>query len=146
MTMVDYARAASDLKARINAKIKRRADLNAFFEALRASIRVQVEAANIELSAVKAPTIDLRQEGYEEPTIELALGNTICKIAQDRSVPSLTATIPGGSGEKTVTFVIQTEQSPVTAQRVSLAPALEEKLGPDAIAAAIVEELILGAS
>jgi hypothetical protein len=144
--MVDYAKAASDLKARINAKIKKRADLNAFFEALRASIRVQVEAANVELSAVKAPTIDLRQEGYEEPTIELALGNTIGKITQDRSVPSLTAAILGAGGEKTVTFVIQTEESPLTAQRVSLAPALEEKLGTDAIAATIVEELISGAS
>jgi hypothetical protein len=146
MTMVDYAKAASDLKARINAKIKKRADLNAFFEALRTSIRVQVEEADVELSAVKAPTIDLRQEGYEEPTIELALGSTICKITQDRSVPSVTATILSGSGEKTVTFVIQTDESPVTAQRVSLAPALEEKLGSDAIAATIVEELITGAS
>lgn len=144
--MVDYAKAAFDLKARINAKIKRRADLNTFFESLRSSVRVEVDKANVELSAVKAPTIDLRQEGYEEPTIELACGNTICKVSQDRTVPSVSAAVLSGSGEKTITFVILIEESPFTAQRVSLAPALEQKLGTDAIAATIVEELILGAS
>jgi hypothetical protein len=144
--MADYAKAASDLKARINAKIKKREDLNAFFEALRASMRTEVDKANVELSAVKAPTIDLRQEGFEEPTIELACANTVCRVSQDRTVPSVSAAVEGATGEKTVTFVILMDESPITAQRVSLAPALEEKLSTDAIAAVMVEELIQGAS
>lgn len=144
--MADYAKAAFDLKARISAKIKRKADLTAFFELVRASIGEEVEKANLELAANKAPEIYLREEGFEEPTIELKCGNTICKVSQDRSVPSISAKVAAESGETTVTFLILTDETPLTAQRVSLAPALEEKLGTDAIAATIVETLILGAS
>jgi hypothetical protein len=144
--MADYAKAAFDLKARINAKIKKKADLNAFFESVRTSMAKEVEKANIELSANKAPEIYLREEGYEEPTIELKCGNTVCKISQDRRAPSISAIVSGELGETTVTFIILTEETPFQAQRVSLAPAVEEKVGTDAIAATIVEALIQGAS
>jgi hypothetical protein len=144
--MADYAKAASDLKARINAKIKKKADLTAFFESVRVSMGQEVQKANVELAANKAPEIYLREEGFEEPTIELKCGNTVCKIAQDRRAPSITATVSGENGETTVTFIILTEESPLLAQRVSLAPAVEEKVGSDAIAATIVEALIQGAS
>jgi hypothetical protein len=143
--MADYAKAASELKARLNAKIKRKADLNAFFEAVRTNMRKEVDKANVELYANSAPKIDIRQESPEEPTIELACGNAICKISQDRSTPSIAAVITGEAGEKTVTFIILTEESPLTAQRVSLAPANEAKVEPSYIAATIVEELITGA-
>lgn len=143
--MANYAKAASDFKARLDAKVKRRTDLSSFFEALRSSIRKEVERANVELSANSAPNIDLRQEGHEEPTIELACGKAICKISQDRTVPSVAAIVTGEAGEKTLTFIILIEESPVTAQRVSLAPALEEKVRTSEIAATIVEELIMGA-
>jgi hypothetical protein len=144
--MADYAKAAADLKARIDAKIKKKADLTAFFESVRTSMGQEVEKANIELAANKAPEIYLREEGYEEPTIELKCGSTICKVSQDRRVPSISAVVSGESGETTVTFIILTEETPFRAQRVSLAPAVEEKVGSDAIAATIVETLILGAS
>jgi hypothetical protein len=143
--MADYAKAAFDLKARLNAKAKRKADLNAFFEAVRSNIRKEVEKANAELSVNGAPKIDIRQESPEEPTIELACGSAICKISQDRSAPSIAATIKGETGEKTVTFILLDEESSVTAQRVSLAPANEEKVGPIEIASTFVEELIVGA-
>lgn len=144
--MADYAKAASDLKARIDAKTKKKADLTAFFESVRASIAVEVEKANIELAANKLPEIYLREEGYEEPTIEIKCGSTVCKVSQDRTVPSISASILGEAGESSVTFLILTEETPLLAQRVSLAPAVEEKVGTDAIAATIVETLILGAS
>lgn len=144
--MVDYAKAAFDLKARINAKIKKKVDLTAFFESVRTSMGQEVEKANIELAANKAPEIHLREEGYEEPTIELKCGSTICKVSQDRKVPSISAIVSGESGENTVTFIILTEETPFRAQRVSLAPQVEEKVGTDGIAAAIIEALILGAS
>jgi hypothetical protein len=144
--MVDYAKAAFDLKARINAKIKKKADLTAFFESVRTSMGQEVEKANVELAANRIPEIYLREEGYEEPTIELKCGSTVCKVSQDRKVPSISASIFGEAGETTVTFIILTEETPFLAQRVSLAPAVEEKVGTDAIAATIVETLIQGAA
>jgi hypothetical protein len=149
--MVDYAKAASDLKARMNAKTKRREDLSAFFETLRVSVQGEVNKANVELSKNQAPDIAMREEGFEEPTIELRCGGAVCQIAQDRSVPSVSASILGTrplhpSAAKTVTFAILLDESPIAAQRVSLAPALEPKLDTEAIAATIVEELILEAS
>jgi len=149
--MVDYAKAASDLKARMNAKTKRREDLVAYFEALRVSVQGEVGKANLELTNNQAPNINMREEGVEEPTIELRCWNTVCQISQDRSVPSGSAAILGAnpldpSAAKTVTFAILLDESPIAAQRVSLAPALEEKLGTEAVAATIVEALILEAS
>lgn len=144
--MVDYAKAAFDLKARINARIKKKADLTAFFESVRTSMGQEVEKANIELAANKAPEMYLREEGYEEPTIELKCGSTICKVSQDRNVPSISAIVSGESGETSVTYLILVDETPLLAQRVSLAPAVEEKVGTDAIAATIVESLILGAA
>jgi hypothetical protein len=144
--MADYAKAASDLRARIDAKIKRKADLTAFFESVRSCIGQEVAKANVELAANKVPEIYLREEGYEEPTIELKCGSTVCKVSQDRKVPSISASILGEAGETTVTFIILTEETPFLAQRVSLAPALEEKAGTDRIAATIVETLIQGAA
>lgn len=144
--MVDYAKAAFDLKARINAKIKKKADLTAFFESVRISMGHEVEKANIELAANKAPEIYLREEGYEEPTIELKCGSSICNVSQDRRTPSISAVVSGESGETSVTFLILTDVTPFVAQRVSLAPAVEEKIGTDGIAATIVESLILGAA
>jgi hypothetical protein len=144
--MADYAKAAFDLKARVAAKSKRRADLTAFFESVRSSIGQEVAKAKVELAANGAPEIYLREEGLEEPTIELKCGTAVCKISQDRSVPSISASILGESGETSVTFLILTDETPLLAQRVSLAPAVEEKVGTDAIAATIVETLILGAA
>jgi hypothetical protein len=143
--MADYAKAASDLKARLDAKYKRIADLNDFFESVRSAITTEVASANAELSARKAPTIAIREEATGEPTIQLACMNALCKIAQNRDVPSISAVITGEAGETTLTFIIQIDQSPVTAQQVSLAPAAEPRLSPAEIAARFVEALIAGA-
>jgi hypothetical protein len=143
--MTDYAKAASDLKARLDAKFKRIADLNEFFESVRGSIATEVASANTELAEKCAPTIAIREEGVGEPTIQLACQNAICKISQNRDVPSISAVITGESGETTLTFVILVDQSPVVGQQVSLAPATEPKLSPSEIAAKFVEALIAGA-
>jgi hypothetical protein len=143
--MADYAKAAAGLKARVDAKTKRKNDLTAFFESVRSSIAKEVTKANVELSANGVPKIDLQQEGFEEPKIQLQCGYAICKIALDRNAPSIAAQIVGESGEKTVTFVILTEESPLSAQRASLAPAVEEKVVASHIAATFVEELIASA-
>ena len=58
--MVDYPKAAFDFKARLNAKVKRKADLDAFFEGVRVNIVKEVEKANAELVREGAPKIDLQ--------------------------------------------------------------------------------------
>ncbi len=143
--MADYAKAASELKSRLDAKTKKKNDLDTFFEGVKSNIIKEVGKANAELSAVKAPKIDIRQESPDEPTIELACGIAICKISQDRSAPSIGSVIHGESGEKTVTFLILTGETPVKAQRVSLSPSTEPQVEPPEVAATIVEELIAGA-
>ena len=140
--MADYEKAAADLRARLDAKTRRAGDLDAFFEEVKASIVVEVDKANVALAATRAPRIDLRRESVGEPTMELSCDRAICKISQDRNVPSIGAAIAGEAGNATITFILLIDESPVTAQRASLAPAVEAKLGPIEIAATIVEELI----
>jgi hypothetical protein len=143
--MTDYAKAASDLKARLDAKVKRRLDLTAFFEEVRVSLTKEVTQANVELIKAGAPKIDIQQASLGEPTIELVCDKASCHISQDRSAPSVGAVIVGESGEKTVTFLILVDESPLRARRLSLAPATEPKVDANELAATFVEELITGA-
>jgi hypothetical protein len=143
--MVDYSKAAFDLKARLNAKAKRRVDLDAFFEGVRVNIVKEVEKANVELLKEGAPTVDLQLASPFEHTIELACRNASCKISQDRSVPSIGAIIAGEAGEKTVTFLILVNESPVKARRINFSTDDTEKADPTDLAATFVEELIVGA-
>jgi hypothetical protein len=143
--MVDYPKAAFDFKARLNAKAKRKADLDAFFEGIRLSIGKEVDKANVELSREHAPKIDVQQASPHEYTIELVCRAAKCNISQDRSVPSIGAVISGEAGQKTVTFLILIDETPVRARRLSLTPETEPKIDPAELAATFVEELITGA-
>jgi len=51
----------------------------------------------------------------------------------------------GEAGEKTITFLILLEETPLKARRLSLAPENEEKVDAAGLAATFVEELITGA-
>jgi hypothetical protein len=53
--------------------------------------------------------------------------------------------VAGEAGEKTITFMILLEESPVKARRLSLTPETEAKVDPIELAASFVEELIIGA-
>jgi hypothetical protein len=143
--MTDYAKAASDLKARLDAKVKRRLDLTAFFEEVRSNLTKEVAQANAELIKAGAPKIDIQQASLGEPTIELVCDKASCHVSQDRGAPSVGAVITGESGEKTVTFLILVDESPLRARRLSLAPDTEPKVDANALAATFVEELITGA-
>src|ERR1700733_2550615 len=101
--MTDYAKAASDLKARLNAKVKRRLDLTAFFEEVRTALSKEAAKANLELDKLNAPKIEIQQASLGEPTVELMCGEASCNVSQDRSAPSVGAVIAGESGEKTIT-------------------------------------------
>ena len=141
--MTDYAKAAFDFKARLTAKTKRKADLDDFFEGVRVNIVKEVDKANIELAREGAPRVDLQQASPHEHTIELVCRGASCKISQDRSTPSIGAVVAGESGEKTITFIILFEESPVTARRLSLTPETEAKIDSAELAASFVEELII---
>ena len=143
--MTDYAKAAFDFKARLNAKTKKKADLDAFFEGVRVNIVKEVDKANIELVKASAPKIDLQQASPHEYTIEIVCRAATCKISQDRTKPSIGAVIAGEAGEKTITFIILFEESPIKARRLSLTPETEAKIDPSEVAASFVEELITGA-
>jgi hypothetical protein len=143
--MADYAKAAFEFKARLNAKAKKKVDLDAFFEGVRINIAKEVDKANSDLVREGAPTIDLQQASPYEHTIELICRGASCKISQDRSTPSIGAVVAGEAGEKTITFIILTEESPVKARRLSLTPETEAKVDPIDLAASFVEELITGA-
>jgi hypothetical protein len=143
--MADYAKAATDLKARLDAKTKRRTDLYAFFEALKVGLAREVKNANEALVQLGASTMAMQQASEGEPTIELICGNAHCTISQDWAVPAVGAVIIGEAGEKTVTFVIVITEEPVMAKRVSLTPDIEAKVSVDEVAATFVEELITGA-
>ena len=140
--MADYEKAAADLKARLDAADKRTRDLNDFFEALRAAVTKEVTKANAELAKLTLPPIMVQQEGLGEPTMRLACKHASTKITQDREVPSIIATLHGEEGDKPITFVVLPDETPITAQRVSLAPATEPKLSPVQMAEIIVEEFI----
>jgi hypothetical protein len=143
--MADYAKAASDLKARLDAKIKRRTDLYEFFEALKVDLAREVKTANEALVQAGASTVNMQQASEGEPTIELICGKATCTISQDWAVPSVGAVIVGEAGEKTVTFLIVVGEDQVTAKRVSLTPEIETKVSADDVASSFVEELIAGA-
>ena len=147
--MADYAKAASELKARVD-KI---ADLVAFFESVRSNLFTETEKANSALAYENAPLIEFKQGWPDGPAIELACGNATCTVSQDIHVASIAAVVQGQAGQTTVTFLILADEStptstpisPVVARRVSLTPDIEEKVGPAEIAAAFVEALIQGA-
>jgi hypothetical protein len=143
--MTDYAKAASELKARLDAKVKRKLDLTAFFEEVRAALTKEVAVANVELSKAGAPKVEIQPASLGEPTIELTCDKARCHVSQDRSAPSVGAAIIGESGEKTVTFLILIDESPLRARRLSLAPDTEPKIDANELAATFVEELITGA-
>jgi len=143
--MPDYAKAAAELKARLDAKTKRRLDLTAFFEEVRSSLTNEVAKANSELTRVGAAKIEIQQASLEEPTIALICGKASCNVSQDRSAPSIGAVVIGEAGEKTITFLILLEETPLKARRLSLAPENEEKVDAAGLAATFVEELITGA-
>src|SRR5580658_6709049 len=98
--MADYSKAASDLKARINAKVKRRLDLDAFFEELRTGLTKEVEKANAELTKAAAPKIEIQPASVGEPTIELRCNKATCNVSQNRTTPSIGAVVAGEAGEK----------------------------------------------
>ncbi len=143
--MTDYAKAASDLKARLNAKVKRRLDLTAFFEEVRVAISREVAKANLELAKENAPKLEIQQASLGEPTIELICDKARCNISQDRSTPSIGAVVTGEAGEKTITFLILLDETPLKVRRLSLTPQTEEKVDATGLAATFVEELITGA-
>jgi hypothetical protein len=129
----------------LNAKAKKKADLDAFFEGVRVNIVKEVEKANAELTREGAPKLDVQQASPHEYTIEIVCRTASCKISQDRSVPSIGAVVAGEAGEKTITFVILFDESPIKARKLSATPETEEKVDPSDLAATFVEELIIGA-
>jgi len=143
--MTNYSKAAIDLKARMDAKVKRRVDLSAFFEGLRTGLTKEVEKANVELIKEGAPKIEIQRASVGEPTIELRCGNATCNVSQDRSVPSIGAVVAGEAGEKTITYLILLEESPLNARRLGLTSEAGEKVDAVGLASAFVEELIAGA-
>jgi hypothetical protein len=143
--MTDYAKAALELKGRLDAKTKRRVDLYAFFESLKASLIKEVKLANVELAREGAPLVSLQPASEGEPTIEMTCGTSLCRISQDRAVPSVGAVITGESGSKTITFLIDLQELPLKSSRVSLTPEIEEKVEVSAVAAIFVEAVIMGA-
>lgn len=142
--MADYFKAASEFKARLTAKATKAAELDGFFESVRSGIHEEIANANAYLARENAPKIEFK-EGWPEGAIELVCATAIAKVTLDPDVPSIATVIAGEEAEKTVTFTLLHDQSPLKAQRVSLTPATEENVGPHEVAAAIVEELITGA-
>jgi hypothetical protein len=143
--MADYFKAASEFKARLNAKATKAANLDGFFEGVRSSLREEIANANAYLARENAPKIDFKEGRPAGVSIELACASATCKVFLDRDVPSIAAVITGEAGEKTVTFILVEEESPLKARRVSLTPETEEKVGPTEVASSMVEELITGA-
>jgi hypothetical protein len=143
--MADYFKAASEFKARLNAKATKAASLDAFFEGVRTGIREEVANANAYLARENAPKIEFKEGWPSGASIELACASATCKVSLDPDVPSIRGVVTGEEGEKTVTFILLDEESPLKAQRVSLTPETEEKVGPPEVASTLVEELITGA-
>ena len=143
--MADYFKAASELKARLTAKATKAAELDTFFESVRSGIHEEIANANAYLARENAPKIEFKEGWPKGATIELACATATGKVALDPDAPSITAVIAGEDAEKAVTFILLHDQTPLKAQRVSLTPATEEKVGPHEVAATIVEELITGA-
>ena len=148
--MTDYPQAAAELKARLDAKNKKIADYHDFWEDLRNNLLIEAEKANSALTYQDAPKIDSpKTETYEgapnERVTQFTLGTATSIIHLDQEKHSIAALIKGESGEKTVTYLIDEEQSPLTASRVSISPANEPKIAPAAIAESFIEALITGA-
>jgi len=143
--MADYFKAASEFKARLNAKATRAAELSAFFEGVRNGLREEIVNANAYLARENAPKVEFKEGWPEGATIELVCSTATCKVSMDSDAPSIQGLVSGETGEKTVTFTLLHDESPLKAQRVSLTPATEEKVGPTEVAATLVEELITGA-
>jgi hypothetical protein len=143
--MADYFKAASEFKARLNAKATRAAALSTFFEGVRTGLREEIANANAYLARENAPKVEFKEGWPNGDLIELACASATCKVSLDPEKPSIAGVVTGEEGEKTVTFILLDEESPLRAQRVSLTPATEEKVGPSDVAATLVEELITGA-
>jgi hypothetical protein len=143
--MADYSKAASELKARMDAKLKRRLDLNDFFEGLRTGLSKEVEKANVELIREGISKIEIQRASVGEPTIDLMCGKATCNISQNRSAPSIGAVITGEAGEKTITFLILLDESPLKARRLSVTAGVGEKVDTVGLASTFVEELIAAA-
>ena len=143
--MSDYAQAAAQLKARLDARAKKIADFDAFYESLRSHLFTESEIANSALTYENAPQIEFVEGWPEGEAMKLVLGGATCQISRDRQKPSIAADIHAESGPKTVTFLVLESESPMMAQRVSLTPAIESKIGPEGIAGVILVELITGA-
>ena len=144
--MADYATDATELKAKLDAKLKKARDYNTFFEDLRTSLHAEAEKANSALAFHDVPAIEFEQGWPDGSTILLALGTATSIIRLDRDKPTLAADVKSETGEKTVTFVINDQQAPFTASRVSLAPSNEPKMAPAAVAESFIHELITGAA
>jgi len=143
--MADYTKAASDLKVRLDAKAKRAANLDAFFEAVRVALSDEAEKANSALTYEGAPTIEFKEGWSTGDIIVITCATATATVTQDREAPNVAANIVSEAGEKPVTFIILPDESPVTAQRVSLSPATEPKIEPQAAAETIIQELIASA-
>jgi hypothetical protein len=143
--MADYFKAASEFKARLNAKATRAAELDSFFEGVRTSLHEEIANANAYLARENAPKIDFKEGWPTGTAIELTCASATCKVSLDPDKPSIAGVVTGEEGEKTVTFLLLDDESPLKAQRVSLTPEIELKVGPPEVAASLVEELIAGA-
>lgn len=146
--MADYFKAASEFKARLTAKATKAAELDAFYESVRSGIHEEIANANAYLARENAPKIEFKEGWPKGAIIELVCSTAIAKVTLNPDAPeapTIAAVIAGEEAEKTVTFTLLHDQTPLKAQRVSLTPATEEKVGPHEVAATIVEELITGA-
>jgi hypothetical protein len=132
--MADYAQAVLALKSRWNAK----QDLSRFYDDVRQALVVEVEKANSALAYEQLPLIQI----FASPSLQLNCIETHANIELDKKTPAIGAKIVNESGEKSVTFTLDVSQSPLKARRVSLAPATEPLIGPEEVAAIIVQELI----
>jgi hypothetical protein len=150
-SMPDYATSAANLKLRLDAKAKRTADLEAFFEHVRTSLFTELETANSALAYENAPLIEFTQGWPTGPIVQLTCAGAVCTVTTDPNAPKapnpanapiIAAHIVYEAGEKTVTFTILDTESPFVARRISLVPDAEPKTTPQQIAAIIVEELI----
>ena len=143
--MADYASAAMGFKARVDAVSKKALDYHIFFEELRKSLVIEAEKANSALTYENAPQIEFKIGQTEGAVIQMGLDAATSTIKLDRDKLSVMAEVKSTTGERTVTYLIDEENSPFKAQRVSLSPSNEVKVGPSEIAAVFVEELITGA-
>ena len=98
--MVDYARIASDAKAKWDAKCARHESLYTLFEDLKLILQTEVDAANVALRRENLPSIMLQ---IEKDSVELNYAFK-CTISLDLKECLIVATFLGETVRRQLTF------------------------------------------